>query len=261
MERRGVKATRETARPRGCRVGASPPVAAEHQQGELMKLLFVVTSHDQLGDSGVQTGLWYEELAAPYYVFTDAGHQVTIASPKGGKPPVDPRSTNPPFDAPVCHRFDADATAQAALADTAVLASVAAEDFDAIFYPGGHGPMFDVVEDKSSIALIEAFYAAGKYVASVCHGPGSLRRTQTPDGQPLVAGRHVTGFTNAEEVDSKALDDVPFLIEDEFVRLGGIFEKVANWQPHVVIDGQLITGQNPGSAQGVAEALLAQLTQ
>jgi putative intracellular protease/amidase len=225
-----------------------------------MKLLFVVTSHDKLGDSGVETGLWYEELAAPYYVFTDAGHQVVIASPKGGRPPVDPRSANPPFDAPVCHRFDADEEAQNALSHTAKLADMNADDFDAVFYPGGHGPMFDLVEDRSSIALIERFYASGKFLGSVCHGPGTLRRAKTPQGEPLVAGRHATGFTNAEEVDSKALNDVPFLIEDEFVRLGATFEKVANWQPHVVSDGQLITGQNPGSAQGVAETLLAKLT-
>ena len=225
-----------------------------------MKILIVLTSHDQLGSSGAKTGLWHEELAAPYYVFTDAGHELTLVSPKGGKPPVDPKSTSPPFDTPAGHRFDADDQALAVFANTGWLDEVSAEDFDTVFYPGGHGPLFDLAEDPSSIALIESFYAAGKFVATVCHAPGVLRHVKGADGRPLVAGKRVTGFTNGEEKAVGLTDVVPFLVEDELIRLGANYEKVADWEPYVVTDGLLITGQNPASAQGAAETLLRRLS-
>ena len=225
-----------------------------------MKILIVLTSHDQLGDTGVKTGLWYEELAAPYYVFTDAGHELTLVSPKGGKPPIDPKSMKPPFDTPASHRFDADEQALSAFANTGLLKDVSSDDFDTVFYPGGHGPLFDLAEDPSSIALIESFYAAGKPVVTVCHAPGVLRHVTGADGRPLVAGKRVTGFTNGEEKAVGLTDVVPFLVEDELIRLGANYEKVADWEPHVVTDGLLITGQNPASAQGAGETLLRQLS-
>ena len=225
-----------------------------------MKILIVLTSHDQLGDTGVKTGLWYEELAAPYYVFTDAGHELTLVSPKGGKPPIDPKSMKPPFDTPASHRFDADGQALSAFANTGLLKDVSSDDFDTVFYPGGHGPLFDLADDPSSIALIESFYAAGKPVVTVCHAPGVLRHVTGADGRPLVAGKRVTGFTNGEEKAVGLTDVVPFLVEDELIRLGANYEKVADWEPHVVTDGLLITGQNPASAQGAGETLLRQLS-
>ena len=225
-----------------------------------MKILIVLTSHDQLGDTGVKTGLWYEELAAPYYVFTDAGHELTLVSPKGGKPPIDPKSMKPPFDTPASHRFDADEQALSAFANTGLLKDVSSDDFDTVFYPGGHGPLFDLADDPSSIALIESFYAAGKPVVTVCHAPGVLRHVTGADGRPLVAGKRVTGFTNGEEKAVGLTDVVPFLVEDELIRLGANYEKVADWEPHVVTDGLLITGQNPASAQGAGETLLRQLS-
>lgn len=223
-----------------------------------MKILIVLTSHDQLGNTGVKTGLWYEELAAPYYVFTDAGHELTLVSPKGGKPPIDPKSMKPPFDTPASHRFGADEQALAAFADTGLLKDVSSDDFDTVFYPGGHGPLYDLAEDPSSIALIESFYAAGKPVVTVCHAPGVLRHVTGADGRPLVAGKRVTGFTNGEEQAVGLTDVVPFLVEDELIRLGANYEKVADWEPYVVTDGLLITGQNPASAQSAAETLLRQ---
>lgn len=223
-----------------------------------MKILIVLTSHDQLGNTGVKTGLWYEELAAPYYVFTDAGHELTLVSPKGGKPPIDPKSMKPPFDTPASHRFGADEQALAAFADTGLLKDVSSDDFDTVFYPGGHGPLYDLAEDPSSIALIESFYAAGKPVVTACHAPGVLRHVTGADGRPLVAGKRVTGFTNGEEQAVGLTDVVPFLVEDELIRLGANYEKVADWEPYVVTDGLLITGQNPASAQSAAETLLRQ---
>jgi putative intracellular protease/amidase len=225
-----------------------------------VRILIVLTSHDQLGSTGVPTGLWYEELAAPYYLFTDAGHELTLVSPKGGKPPVDPKSTKPPFDTPAGRRFDADQQAQAVFANTGLLSDVSADDFDTVFYPGGHGPLFDLAEDPSSIALIENFYAAGKFVVTVCHAPGVLRHVKGADGQPLVAGKRATGFTNGEEKAVGLTDVVPFLVEDELIRLGANYEKVGDWEPYVVTDGLLITGQNPASAQGAAETLLRELS-
>ena len=220
-----------------------------------MKILMVLTSHDQLGNTGRKTGLWLEEFAAPYFVFRDAGVQLTIASPKGGQPPIDPKSDLPENQTEAMARFKKDETAQKALAHTVRLADVKAEDFDTVFYPGGHGPMWDLAESPVSIALIESFYDSGKPVALVCHAPGVLRHV-TYKGEPLVKGKRVTGFTNEEEEEVQLTKVVPFLVEDELKRLGAIFEKVPNWQPFSIVDGRLITGQNPASSTSAAQALL-----
>ncbi len=220
-----------------------------------MKILMVVTSHDKLGDTGKKTGFWLEEFAAPWYVFRDAGADVTIASPAGGQPPLDPVSDTPEGQTDATHRFKADPAAQQALANTVRLADVDAQDFDAVFYPGGHGPMWDLAEDPQSITLIEAFAAAGKPIAAVCHAPGVLRHA-TIAGRPLVEGRHVTGFANSEEEAVGLTDIVPFLVEDELQRLGGRYQKVSDWQSLAVTDGKLITGQNPASSAAAAAALL-----
>jgi putative intracellular protease/amidase len=220
-----------------------------------MKILMVLTSHDQLGNTGRKTGFWLEEFAAPYFVFRDAGVQLTIASPKGGQPPVDPKSDLPENQTPAMTRFKQDKTAQNDLAHTARLGDLKSEDFDTVFYVGGHGPMWDIAESADSIALIESFYNSGKPVALVCHSPGVLHRV-TYKGAPLVKGKHVTGFTNGEEEQVQLTHVVPFLVEDELLRLGAIFEKVANWQPFSVIDGRLITGQNPASSTLAAQNLL-----
>lgn len=221
-----------------------------------MKVLMVLTSHDQLGDTGQKTGFWLEEFAAPYYVFKDAGADVVLASPAGGQPPLDPKSDLPDFQTELTQRFKADPEAQRVLASTVKLDSIDATAFDTVFYPGGHGPLWDLAESARSIALIEAFERAGKPIGFVCHAPGVLRHVKSADGRPLVAGRRVTGFTNGEEADVQLTDVVPFLIEDEFQRLGGLYEKVGNWQPFVVVDGQLVTGQNPASSEEAARALL-----
>ena len=223
-----------------------------------MKILMVLTSHDQLGTTGHKTGFWLEEFATPYFVFRDAGVELTLASSKGGQPPIDPKSDLPENQTPATARFKNDKIAQQALAHTRRLADVKAEDFDTVFYVGGHGPMWDLAESRVSIALIEAFYGSGKPVALVCHAPGVLRHV-TYQGDPLVKGKHVTGFTNGEEADVKLTHVVPFLVEDELMRLGAIFEKVRNWQPLSVVDGRLITGQNPASSAGTAHALLTLL--
>jgi putative intracellular protease/amidase len=220
-----------------------------------MKILMVLTSHDQLGNTGRKTGFWLEEFAAPYFVFRDAGADLTLASPKGGQPPLDPKSDLPENQTPAMTRFKKDANAQKALAQTVRLAEVKAEDFDTVFYPGGHGPMWDLAESPASKALLEAFYNSGKPVALVCHAPGALRHV-TYKGEPLVKGKHVTGFTNGEEEEVKLTHVVPFLVEDELMRLGAIFEKMADWQPFSVVDGRLITGQNPASSTVVAKNLL-----
>jgi len=220
-----------------------------------MKILMVLTSHDQLGNTGRKTGFWLEEFAAPYFVFRDAGVQLTLASPKGGQPPIDPKSDLQENQTPAMARFKKDEAAQKALARTVKLADVKAEDFDTVFYPGGHGPMWDLAESPVSIALIESFYNSGKPVAFVCHAPGVLRHV-TYKGEPLVKGKHVTGFTNGEEEEVQLTKVVPFLVEDELLRLGAVFEKVANWQPFFVRDGRLITGQNPSSSTSGAQALL-----
>ena len=220
-----------------------------------MKILMVLTSHDQLGDTGRKTGFWLEEFAAPYYTFLDAGVTVTLASPKGGQPPIDPVSDTPEGQTDWTRRFKQDPAAQATLASTSRLADVAVGDFDAIFYPGGHGPMWDLAEDPQSIALIESFWKAGKPVAAVCHAPGVLHRIQI-DGQPLVKGKRVTGFTNGEEEAVHLTKVVPFLVEDELKRLGGRYEKGPDWAPFVITDGRLVTGQNPASSSAGAKALL-----
>lgn len=220
-----------------------------------MKILMVLTSHDRLGDTGEKTGFWLEEFAAPYYVFTDAGAQVTVASPKGGQPPIDPKSDDPANQTPAQDRFKADAKTQAVLANTQRLDSVSADEFDAVFYPGGHGPLWDLAEDPASIRLIETFYQSGKPVAAVCHAPGVLRHVKH-DGEPLVKGKRVTGFTNSEEEAVKLTKVVPFLVEDELKRLGGRYEKAGDWQSFAIVDGRLVTGQNPASSEATAEALL-----
>ncbi|HTP66945.1 MAG TPA: type 1 glutamine amidotransferase domain-containing protein [Geobacteraceae bacterium] len=220
-----------------------------------MKILMVLTSHDQLGNTGRKTGFWLEEFAAPYFVFKDAGVDLTLASPKGGQPPLDPKSDLPENQTEAMIRFKKDETAQKALAHTVRLADVKAEDFDTVFYPGGHGPMWDLAESPVSIALIESFYNSGKSVALVCHAPGVLRHV-TYKGEPLVKGKRVTGFTNEEEEEVQLTKVVPFLVEDELKGLGAIFEKVPNWQPFSIIDGRLITGQNPASSTSAAHALL-----
>lgn len=220
-----------------------------------MKIVMVLTSHDQLGSTGRKTGFWLEEFAAPYFVFRDAGMDLTLASPKGGQPPLDPKSDLAESQTPAMTRFKQDASAQQALANTRRLEEIRAEDYDTIFYVGGHGPMWDLAESPVSKALIESFYNSGKPVALVCHSPGVLRHV-TYKGEPLVKGKHVTGFTNGEEADAQLTQVVPFLVEDELMRLGAIFEKVRSWHPHSVVDGRLVTGQNPASSTSAARMLL-----
>ena len=224
-----------------------------------MKILMVLTSHDRLGDTGKKTGFWLEEFAAPYYVFKDAGAEVTLASPKGGQPPLDPKSDAPDAQTEATRRFKADPVAQAALAHTRTLSGVSGDGFDAVFYPGGHGPLWDLAEDANSVALIESMMAAGKTVSAVCHAPGVLRRVRTKDGSPLVKGRRVTGFANTEEEAAQLTQVVPFLVEDMLVDSGGRYSKGPDWRPHVVTDGKLITGQNPASSEPAARAVLTQL--
>jgi putative intracellular protease/amidase len=224
-----------------------------------MKILIVLTSHDELGSTGRKTGFWLEELAAPYYVFRDAGADIVLASPKGGEPPLDPKSNEPGFQTDATRRFEADADAKAALSSTVRLDGVSQGGFDAVFYPGGHGPLWDLAEDPASRRLIETTVRAGKPIALVCHAPGVLRHVTTEDGKPLVRGRKVTGFTNSEEDAVQLTTIVPFLVEDELTRLGGHFSKIADWHPYVVEDGLLITGQNPASSGPAAEALLDSL--
>ncbi|WP_322042247.1 type 1 glutamine amidotransferase domain-containing protein [Paraburkholderia sp. J67] len=224
-----------------------------------MKVLIVLTSHEDLGNTGKKTGFWLEEFAAPYFALRDAGAQITLASPKGGQPPLDPKSSDPSAQTDATRRFDGDAAARAELANTKRLADVDASEFDAVFYPGGHGPLWDLAEDPLSIALIEKTIAAGKPVAAVCHAPGVLRHVKGADGRPLVAGKNVTGFANSEEEAVQLTDVVPFLVEDMLKANGGHYTKAADWAPHVATDGLLITGQNPASSEPVAEALLALL--
>lgn len=225
-----------------------------------MKILMVLTSHDQLGNTGRKTGFWLEEFAAPYFVFRDAGVNLVLASPKGGQPPIDPKSDLPENQTAAMTRFKKDERAKKELSQTVKLADVKAEDFDTVFYVGGHGPMWDLAESPISIALLESFYNSGKPIALVCHSPGVLRHV-TYKGQPLVKGKHVTGFTNGEEEAVHLTKVVPFLVEDELLRLGAIFEKVANWVPFSVVDGRLVTGQNPASSTLAAQALMKVLGQ
>lgn len=224
-----------------------------------MKILMVLTSHDELGTTGKKTGFWLEELAAPYYAFLDAGAQITLASPKGGQPPLDPKSDEPDSQTDETRRFHADSAAQAALASTVRLDTVSQETFDAVFYPGGHGPLWDLAKDKHSISLIEQTLQAGKPVALVCHAPGVLRDVKNADGTPLVKGKKVTGFTNSEEEGVGLTDVVPFLVEDVLKQNGGLYSRGDDWQSYTVQDGLLITGQNPGSSAETAKVLLSSL--
>jgi len=221
-----------------------------------MKVLIVLTSHDQLGSTGKKTGFWLEELAAPYYTFKDAGAEIVLASPKGGQPPLDPKSNEPDFKTDATRRFEADVDANAQLANTVRLDSVSQADFDTVFYPGGHGPLWDLADDRHSVALLEAFIAAGKPVALVCHAPGVLRDVKTAEGTPLVQGRKVTGFTNTEEAGVGLTEVVPFLVEDMLKAAGGHYSKGPDWGSYVVTDGVLITGQNPASSAETAAVLL-----
>ena len=224
-----------------------------------MKVLIVLTSHDQLGDTGKKTGFWLEEFASPYYHLKDAGVQVTLASPHGGQPPLDPKSNEPDFQTDDTHRFDNDQAAQDELANTAKLTEMKVEDFEAVFYPGGHGPLWDLHNDKDSIALIEGFIAAGKPVATVCHAPAVLLKAKDQNGDPLVKGKGVTGFSNTEEAAVELTDVVPYLVEDQLTAMGGVYQKVEDWNSLAVVDGLIITGQNPGSSAAVAEALVKAL--
>ncbi|TAZ37818.1 type 1 glutamine amidotransferase domain-containing protein [Rhizobium ruizarguesonis] len=220
-----------------------------------MKILMVFTSHDILGNTGRKTGFWLEEGAAPYYVFRDAGVDLTLASPKGGQPPIDPKSDLPENQTPAMTRFKKDAAAQGVFANTRKLDDMRSENFDAIFYPGGHGPMWDLVDNQDSISLIESFYDSGKPVAAVCHAPAVLHRVRY-NGAPIVKDKRVTGFANSEEEEVQLTHVVPFLVEDELKRLGGRYEKAANWQSFAITDGRLITGQNPASSTAGAQALV-----
>jgi putative intracellular protease/amidase len=227
-------------------------------KGEEMKIVMVLTSHDQLGNTGRKTGFWLEEFAAPYYVFKDAGVELTLASPRGGQPPIDPKSDLPENQTPAMSRFKQDPAAQKALSQTAKLASAKAEDYDSIFYVGGHGPMWDLVDNPDSIALIESFYESGKPVAAVCHSPAVFHKV-TYKGAPLVKGKRVTGFTNGEEEAVHLTRVVPFLVEDELKRVGGLYEKAADWQSFALVDGRVVTGQNPASSTAAAQTLLKEL--
>jgi putative intracellular protease/amidase len=224
-----------------------------------MKLLIVLTSHDQLGNTGRKTGFWLEELAAPYYVFRDAGAEITLASPKGGQPPLDPKSNEPNFKTDTTRRFEKDSVATRALASTKRLAEVSYKDYDAVFFPGGHGPLWDLTNDRNALSLIENMQAAKKLVGLVCHAPGILTKVKAPNGEPFAKGRKVTGFTNGEEADVHLVEVVPYLLEDVLTQQGAIFSKTANWNVYVVEDGWLITGQNPPSSTATAQALLAAL--
>ena len=224
-----------------------------------MKILFVLTSHDELGNTGEKTGFWIEEFAAPYYYLVDKGVEVTLASPKGGQPPIDPTSDKPENQTEATKRFKADAELQEKLSKTHVLADIKSEDYDAVFYPGGHGPLWDLAESKDSAALIEDFYNNGKPVSFVCHAPAALKKVKNADGEPLVKGKKVTGFTNTEEELVKLTDVVPFLVEDMLKENGGIYSKKGDFETYAIEDGLLITGQNPASSEKVAELLYHQL--
>ena len=224
-----------------------------------MKILMVLTSHDKLGDTGKKTGFWLEEFTAPYYIFKDAGATITLASPKGGQPPLDPKSDEEDAQTDATKRLKSDTDAQMSLANTTKLSNVDANDFDAVFYPGGHGPLWDLAEDKNSIALIEAMWAADKPVAAVCHAPGVLRHAKSASGRPLVQDKKVTGFTNTEEEASGLTEIVPFLVENMLKKNGGNYSKAGDWESYVVSDGLLITGQNPASSGPAAKLLLEKL--
>ncbi|OKS87567.1 type 1 glutamine amidotransferase domain-containing protein [Mucilaginibacter polytrichastri] len=223
------------------------------------KVLIVVTSFDEVKSTGHKTGIWIEEFATPYYLLTGQGIEVTIASPQGGKAPIDPKSTLPDFTTDDVKRFFGDEDAQNRLNNTIKLTDVDAADYDAIFYPGGHGPMWDLPEDVKSIELIQSFYEAGKPVALVCHAPAALQNVKAKNGDPLVKGKQVAGFTNTEEIAGQSTAEVPFMLEDMLIEKGAKYAKGADWQPFAVVDGNLITGQNPASSHSVAEKIIAAL--
>jgi putative intracellular protease/amidase len=225
-----------------------------------MNILFVLTSHDALGDTGEKTGFWIEEFAAPYYTFHDANANITLASPAGGQPPIDPKSELEDFQTDATRRFDQDNELQTKLANTIKLTDIYVNEYDAVFYPGGHGPMWDLTNNTASIKLIESFLEQGKPVSAVCHAPSVLLNTKDAAGEPLLKGKKVTGFTNTEEAAVGLTDIVPFLLEDELTKRGGLFSQGADWSPYIVEDGLLITGQNPASSAAVANALLAKLS-
>ena len=229
--------------------------------GTIIKVLIVLTSHGDLENTGHKTGFWIEEFAAPYYVLADAGVQITLASPRGGQPPIDPKSEMADSQTKATRRFDSDGALKEKLAHTIKLSEIKVEDYDAVFYPGGHGPLWDLANDKTSIALIETFYAQKKPVAFVCHAPGALVKAKLPNGEPLVNGKEVTGFSNTEEAAVQLTKVVPFLLEDEMKKLGGLYSKGADWGSYVKVDGLLITGQNPASSEAAANALLNLLKQ
>ncbi|EDZ46341.1 type 1 glutamine amidotransferase domain-containing protein [Leisingera daeponensis] len=224
-----------------------------------MKILMVLTSHDQLGDTGEKTGFWLEEFAAPYYVLRDAGAEVTLASPAGGQPPLDPKSDSEDAQTDATRRFKQDDAAQQALASTVKLSGVDADQFDAVFYPGGHGPLWDLAESADSRKLLESFAAADRPIGAVCHAPGVFRHVKGSDGAPLVKGRRVTGFTNGEEEGVGLTDVVPFLVEDMLKDKGADYRKGDDWASYVEVDGKLVTGQNPASSEAAAKELLALL--
>lgn len=226
-----------------------------------MKILMVLTSHDRLGDTGKKTGFWLEEFAAPYYIFKDANVDIVLASPNGGQPPLDPKSDEPDFQTEATRRFRDDVDTQAILANTLKLSGIESNNFDAVFYPGGHGPLWDLAEDRDSIALVESMYASGKPVAAVCHAPGVLRNAKAPDGNLLVKGKSVTGFSNSEEDAVQLTEIVPFLVENDLISKGASYSKADDWQPHVITDENLITGQNPASSELTAKAVLERIKQ
>lgn len=225
----------------------------------MKRILFVLTSHDELGNTGEKTGFWVEEFAAPYYILKDKGASITLTSPKGGQPPIDPKSELPDFQTSATKRFNEDKETQEILSKTLKLESVNQADYDAVFYPGGHGPLWDLTEDKNSIALIESFFSNNKPVSAVCHAPGIFKHTKNVDGTPLVSGKKVTGFSNTEEEAVQLTDVVPFLVEDMLKENGGTYSKGDDWAPYLIEDGLLITGQNPASSELVAEFLLKRL--
>lgn len=225
----------------------------------MKKILFVLTSHDQLGDTGAKTGFWIEEFASPYYLLKDKGMEVVLASPKGGQPPIDPKSASADFMTPATERFNNDTATQEALSKTLKLENINEAEYDAVFYPGGHGPLWDLAEDKNSIALIESFYQNNKPIGAVCHAPAVFKHVKNEDGSPLVKDKKVTGFTNTEEEAVQLTDIVPFLVENMLKENGGIYSKAEDWSPYAVTDGLLVTGQNPASSELVAEQLLAML--
>lgn len=227
----------------------------------ILKVLIVLTSHSDLGNSGHKTGFWVEEFAAPYYVFADAGVQITIVSPQGGQPPIDPKSELKDFQTESTRRFDRDEALKEKLSHTLKLSDVKAGDFDAVFYPGGHGPLWDLANDVNSIELIETFYNQKKPIAFVCHAPAALMKVKLPTGEPLVKGKELTGFSNSEEEAVQLTKIVPFLLEDELKKLGGHYSKGADWGSYIKIDGLLITGQNPNSSEAAAKELIKVLQQ